>query len=296
VPGPPRSTHVLKVYREDEELLAALHGWISGGLARGEGSICIARPSRLRPLRARLGGLADLGLLEVDAGACLRSLLVEGAPDRGRFRDAIVPALDRMADLGFTRLRLFGEMVDLLWRVDAAAALRLEELWNELLAERPGLALLCGYQARSEDERGALRALAGRCHSHDQDDHHRVLVIEDHPDVRDLLCEGLALAGCEVTGVAEGAAACRHLDGDDRPPCVIVLDLMMPGMNGWEFREWQRAHPRHGSIPVILVTAVPGAAAEAARLGVDAFLPKPFPFEQLLQRVGDRCATCAGVA
>jgi MEDS: MEthanogen/methylotroph, DcmR Sensory domain len=81
----------------------------------------------------------------VTARPCLDSFMRDGGPDRDAFRDTVIPMLDRIAAAGHDRLRLFGEMVNLLWADDLPAAVRLEDLWSELIAERR-LSFLCAYR------------------------------------------------------------------------------------------------------------------------------------------------------
>jgi CheY-like chemotaxis protein len=119
-----------------------------------------------------------------------------------------------------------------------------------------------------------------------------VLVVEDEDAARDIICESLAIAGCEAIGASDGGEARRALEGRERLPCVIVLDLMMPGMNGWEFREWQRQHPVYARVPVVVLSAVRDLAAEAKKLGTD-YLAKPITFSALLAKVAQHCGPCA---
>jgi CheY-like chemotaxis protein len=68
-----------------------------------------------------------------------------------------------------------------------------------------------------------------------------------------------------------------------------VLDLFMPTMNGWKFREEQVKDPNLASIPVVVISADPAAARQAADLGVAATMPKPVDFDRLLSIVGQYC-------
>src|SRR5512142_2938239 len=97
----------------------------------------------------------------------------------------------------------------------------------------------------------------------------RVLIVEDDVDIRETLGELLATAGYETAGAAnglDGLAAARRA-----PPDLIVLDLMMPVMDGWEFRSAQRRDPALASIPVIVISA----SAPAAAIDADTYLEKP---------------------
>jgi DNA-binding NtrC family response regulator len=82
-----------------------------------------------------------------------------------------------------------------------------------------------------------------------------ILVIDDDADIRDSLAEILADEGYAVRTFSSGAAALDHLRHHGTA-CLIILDLMMPGMNGWTFREVQSHDARLASIPVITMSAV----------------------------------------
>jgi hypothetical protein len=94
--------------------------------------------------------------------------MVDGMPDREAFVDVITDALDRVRAAGYQKIRLYGEIVNLLWEQDALEpAARLEELWNELLAEQR-VALLCAYRMDNFDRYAHRNALAriSQAHSH----------------------------------------------------------------------------------------------------------------------------------
>jgi CheY-like chemotaxis protein len=103
---------------------------------------------------------------------------------------------------------------------------------------------------------------------------HRVLVIEDDRDMRDALVEALRLEGYEVDAASDGAQG-LSLARQHRPD-VILLDLMMPIMSGWEFRAAQVGDPRIAEVPVIVMSAYHND------LDVAESLPKPFRLEDML--------------
>jgi len=115
----------------------------------------------------------------------------------------------------------------------------------------------------------------------------RVLVIEDHVDLREMLAMMLADEGYAVDVAANGAEALERLG--EACPAVILLDLMMPVMNGDEFRRRQLADARYAHVPVICMTAAHDGEARAARLHVDEYLQKPVDFEHLLTVVRSHC-------
>jgi CheY-like chemotaxis protein len=107
----------------------------------------------------------------------------------------------------------------------------------------------------------------------------RVLIVEDDVDIRETLGELLASAGYETAAAAnglEGLAAARQARPD-----LIVLDLMMPVMDGWQFRSAQRQDPALAAIPVIVISA----SAPASTIDADTYLEKPFPMDRLVAEV-----------
>jgi CheY-like chemotaxis protein len=82
-----------------------------------------------------------------------------------------------------------------------------------------------------------------------------VMVVDDERDPRESVCEWLTSKGYAVVPARDGADALRHLRSDEHKPDVILLDLMMPVMNGWQFREQQSSDPHLRNIPVIVITA-----------------------------------------
>ena len=113
----------------------------------------------------------------------------------------------------------------------------------------------------------------------------RVLVVEDDVDVRDAVSEALRDAGYTVVAAENGVAALDYLHSSAPLPGVILLDLMMPRMDGLEFRERQRGDPRLAGIPVAILTADGHAVAKAERLGAFAGLAKPIKLKGLLRLV-----------
>jgi len=115
-----------------------------------------------------------------------------------------------------------------------------------------------------------------------------ILVVEDDPDVRGALVAFLEGEGYSVVEATHGAEALEHLR-EPRQFCLILLDLMMPVMNGWEFREQQQKDPALADIPVLVVTADTTAVRRAADVGAVGCLLKPVEFPELLAYVGRYC-------
>lgn len=111
-----------------------------------------------------------------------------------------------------------------------------------------------------------------------------VLVIDDQDDMRMLVRKILEDAGYTVLEVATGAEALVYLQTHPHPR-LILLDLMMPVMTGWEFRQWQRTIPALATIPVVVLSAVAPFSPQLDALDAVAIVPKPFRAEQLLATV-----------
>src|SRR5690349_1848715 len=95
---------------------------------------------------------------------------------------------------------------------------------------------------------------------------HYVLVVEDSTDARQMLASLLEVEGFAVRTAANGREALDQLRAGP-PPCLILLDLMMPVMDGYQFRAEQRQDPGLSPIPVVVVSAVAGGE-DTATLGV----------------------------
>ncbi len=109
-----------------------------------------------------------------------------------------------------------------------------------------------------------------------------VLVVEDDPDLLALVEIILSDAGYAVAVASDGAQALSLVK--ERMPSVILLDMRMPVMNGWEFAREYRA--RHGrATPIVVVTAAEDARARAQEIGADAWLEKPFDLDEVVRMV-----------
>jgi CheY-like chemotaxis protein len=114
-----------------------------------------------------------------------------------------------------------------------------------------------------------------------------VLIVEDDADLREMMAQMLSLEGFQAMAVSNGREALEYLHEADVPQ-VILLDLMMPVMDGWEFRRKQQADPALASVPVIVLSALD--QARAGNLDATAFLKKPLDFDHLLALVREHCA------
>jgi CheY-like chemotaxis protein len=112
------------------------------------------------------------------------------------------------------------------------------------------------------------------------------LVVDDDPDIRDALCELLQAEGYRAVSASNGQEALVYL-GSREPPCVILLDLMMPIMDGWEFRRQQQGNPTWSKIPVIVITAAGKYGANT--IAAERILSKPLQLEHVLEALRQYC-------
>jgi signal transduction histidine kinase len=117
----------------------------------------------------------------------------------------------------------------------------------------------------------------------------RVLLVEDDVDLREALRDALVESGHEVVTALDGSDGLQRLR-EERPD-VVVLDLMMPRLDGWQFRVAQRGDPMIAKTPVIAISA--SSSATAAAVDADLFLRKPLDAETLRRAVHDVIATSA---
>jgi CheY-like chemotaxis protein len=130
-----------------------------------------------------------------------------------------------------------------------------------------------------------------------------ILVIDDDDDIRDAVQEVLRSEGYEAHGAANGKLARQILEDSDEPPDLILLDLMMPVMDGWDFLFWLDENERLRKTPVAIMSAHPSIQraldiAQARRGppqlrlhgGTRLLLPKPLSILQLLSVAHETCS------
>jgi CheY-like chemotaxis protein len=112
-----------------------------------------------------------------------------------------------------------------------------------------------------------------------------VVVVDDDPRWREYASEPFLKRGDRVRATADGLEALAQCLND--PPDIILTDVNMPRMDGWQLLRMVRARPQLASVPVIFLTALDGDAErlKGYQLGVDAYIPKPFVADELLMRV-----------
>lgn len=111
-----------------------------------------------------------------------------------------------------------------------------------------------------------------------------VLVAEDDESIREEVAEILRDEGYEVVTAANGVQTLECLR-EVTGPAVLILDLMMPKLDGWELRSEQLRDPRLASVPILVVSGAADLREQAAALRADAWLTKPFRVDALIAAV-----------
>lgn len=114
-----------------------------------------------------------------------------------------------------------------------------------------------------------------------------VLIIEDDKSIRDSLAQLLEFEGYNVTGAANGQEGLDCLQGLE--PCMILLDLMMPIMDGWQFSSQVKADPKLSRIPLVLISADGNIHQKAQQVQALGYLKKPINVDRLLGTIKQYC-------
>ena len=109
-----------------------------------------------------------------------------------------------------------------------------------------------------------------------------ILVVDNDEAIRQMVGTILELEGYPVAVAASGVEALKEIDRE--PPRLILLDMRMPEMNGWQFA--RALKDRHLHIPVVVMTAARDARQRAQEIGADDYLAKPFDIGELVSKVG----------
>ena len=118
---------------------------------------------------------------------------------------------------------------------------------------------------------------------------HRVMIVDDHPDTREALAIAMELRGLDAIMAGSGGEALAKLAEPDQRPCIVLLDINMPDVDGWEVRERMRADPALAEVPVVLLTGNYVDVERARRLGIRGYLRKPIDVHQILSAVEQHC-------
>jgi hypothetical protein len=168
--------HIVYPYTDETQVAEAVCLFASAGLRKGQAVILVMTKDHHQPIRRRLeeegfnlATLEKTGLLEcADAEKLLSTFMSDGAPDENRFKTKIGSMIEKAKATGGNRpsrpVRVFGEMVDLIWKANPGGTQRLEELWNEVIAVH-SVPLLCAY-ALAGIRRSAFPESLLACHSH----------------------------------------------------------------------------------------------------------------------------------
>jgi signal transduction histidine kinase/ActR/RegA family two-component response regulator len=179
--------HFVQFYEADGSLLNSISGFIGNAISAGEGAVVVATQAHRDGLDQLLqsNGLDVVGAksrgryLSLDASETLSKFMVDGLPDPQRFNEVIGGVIASVTD-GDSRIRAFGEMVSLLWAEgNQAAAIRLEELWNDLQTAH-SFSLFCAYPLRGLGGERLIEPTSSICKVHS-----RVIPAESYVDLSD---------------------------------------------------------------------------------------------------------------
>jgi CheY-like chemotaxis protein len=112
-----------------------------------------------------------------------------------------------------------------------------------------------------------------------------ILLVDNDDAVRSLLTKALERARHQVTGACNGQEALNYLRQGQDLPQLILLDLMMPRLNGWQFLKDRKQEPRLAAVPVVVISSVELASSQFAPFGVAGYLQKPFTIPVLLETI-----------
>jgi len=115
----------------------------------------------------------------------------------------------------------------------------------------------------------------------------KILIVDDDPDMVEMLRLALNSEGYAIRTAVTGREALRK--ALISPPDLVLLDLILPGLHGFNVCERLRSHPATASVPIIMVTALPDELSRLAGMeaGADAYIQKPFEIQELVSRVGE---------
>ena len=165
--------HLVEFYETEEFLVDTVCGFLAPALSDGDSAIVVATAAHCDAFERALedagidvaAALSDGRYVALEARDVLARFMVAGAPDPARFRET-VSAVMAGASAGGRRMRVYGEMVALLWDDgDVASALALEDLWNDLASER-AFELLCAYPMRAFDDPDSAGDFKRICEQH----------------------------------------------------------------------------------------------------------------------------------
>jgi MEDS: MEthanogen/methylotroph, DcmR Sensory domain len=186
--------HAVRFYESDGSLARIVAEFLQEGFDRGSPGIVVAtatlRAEIIRELTDRSLDVDDLqrshDLLLLDARETLSTFMIDSQPDAGKFKDQMYQVIQRVCrDRADCAVRIFGQMVDVLWQDgERDAAIRLEMLWNQL-AQTEAFSLLCGYAMGHFYKDAHVDEICGQ-HSHIVSDDGRRIGLRERPATRQL--------------------------------------------------------------------------------------------------------------
>ena len=250
--------HIAQLYHSSAFLAEAVGLFLAEGIRRGEAGLVIATREHAGAIRANLvqHGLDPDALIAADrlelhdAGELMAAFVANGALDRPRAKRAIAAALSSRPTAG-------------------ASASRTPQV------AEPHSSSTCRRDERDQPvdlgySRGQVPAPR------------TILIVDDDKDIRETLRELVEQEGFGALAAEHGEHALSVLRGAGELPCVILLDLMMPVMDGFAFREAQLADPVLAGIPVVVMTADGNLEDKRRRIGCEHALEKPMAVQELL--------------
>jgi len=117
-----------------------------------------------------------------------------------------------------------------------------------------------------------------------------ILIVDDDEDVREAVSTALEGAGYRTAEAEDGREALAFMRNAEDKPALLLLDLMMPSMDGWQLRAKLRSDPELAAIPIVIMTAHAGVLRAVSDVRPETpVLPKPLDVERLLQMVATHC-------
>lgn len=203
--------HLVEFYDSDDYLVGTVAGFAGPALDAGDAALVVATADHRRAFEAALvragvdvaAAVASGRYLSFDAAELLETFMIDGAPDPGRFAATAGRVIER-AGAGGRRVRIYGEMVALLWDAgDVVSAIALEDLWNDL-AQEWDFMLLCAYPMRAFESSDSGTAFRRIC-----DQHSTVIPTEDYAELGGADARQRAVANLQQQAAALKADVAR---------------------------------------------------------------------------------------
>ena len=119
--------------------------------------------------------------------------------------------------------------------------------------------------------------------------YHQVLIVDDDRELIEALAIAIEIAGCEASTATSAFEALGKLQRGLRP-CLMLIDIRMPGMSGWEFWDRMRRDARLAHVPVVVLSGDPPDPRDVEEIGIRAVLPKPVAIGTVLETITRFCS------